>query len=345
MRALAEMLIESECGLAGVDLRQNIFEIESEIALQEVMLKKKHITIIWKAPPQKGEPPATLSKTDLLAIAEFMGPETIMDVYKNNKVLEPLVDVELVLIHMKFGPTEAQSMWDLVFSEKELMNGYHHPLHLLIQILKNQVAEAIPCSEFCKLFISYIDFICSQLKIEPESSFNFTKLQLFQLSKYILKLDEPIVSSAIVKSNFLPLITELFWKYPSSSVFLTEFVDLMEHLINSDSPSAFSVLSQIFINNGFLLKMMNHLMEESKLSIPQHCGNFGHLTKIANFTQKALSKNKKLEKMVEGVPSWESFVGTLETINQVFQIPAPLKPPERSPVDPSKPIALNDSLV
>jgi len=339
--ALAEALLSND-SLKLVDLRQNIFDIDSEIALLEVLIKKKgKLTILWKSPPSKNDIPP--GRADLQAIIDYFTPDMILDVYKNNESLEPLVDLELVLTHIRYSQSEAQKMWDIVFSDKTV--GFRYPLDLLIRIVKHQVAEASPNREYCKLYAANMDRICAVLKPEPsDKSLLFSKLQLFQLTKYITKMDEPHVSSCIIKTSLLTSITELFFKFTNNSIFLSEFVDFFDHLLTSTSPSTFTLLTHLLVQAGFLERLLKVYLEESRQTIPRRTGNFGHMTKIANKINEVATKNKKLEKLLEGYPEWSQTVTALEKVNNVIKIPVDLKPPEVGK-DKKLPAEFDDSLM
>jgi len=283
-----------------------------------------------------------MSRADLLAIIDYFGAEMIVDVYKNNGGLEPLVDLELVLTHIRYSQAEAQKMWDIVFSDKSA--GFRYPLDLLIKIVK--VADASPNREFCKIFVTNIDHICTVLKPEPSDKYLlFSKLQLFQLVKFLTKMDEPQVSSAIIKSSFLPSITELFFKFTNNSIFLTEFVDFADHILTSNSPSTFTMLSHLLIQTGFLERLRNLFIEDSKRPIPQRSANFGHMTKIANKINESSGKNKKLEKLLEGISGWPQLLIALEQVNNVNKVPIDLKPSPEALKDKKPPVDFDDSLM
>lgn len=116
MRALCASLTVNN-SLRYVDLKQNIFDIESEIALQEVVLAKKgRLNISWKKPPAKGDPP--MPKSDIVAIINHFGASRILSLYGSGQTLEPLVDIELVLLHIKYSSQEAKQIWDIAFPLK-----------------------------------------------------------------------------------------------------------------------------------------------------------------------------------------------------------------------------------
>jgi len=300
------------------------------------------LKILWKNPPSKSDIPP--GRADLQAIIDYFGADMIVDVYKNNGALEPLVDLELVLTHIRYSQTEAQLMWDIVFSDKT--TGFRSPLDLLIRIVKHQVAEASPNREFCKLFAANIDRICAVMKPEPsDKSLLFAKLQLFQLTKYLTKMDEPQVSSSIIKSSLLSSVTDLFFKFSNHSIFLSEFVEFMEHLLTSNSPSSFTVLSHLLLHAGFLERLLNLYLEQSKNSIPRRTGNFGHMTKIANKINETAGKNKKLEKLLEGFSDWPLLLTVLEQVNNVNKVPDDLKPLETMTKDKKPPGDFDDSLM
>jgi hypothetical protein len=324
-----------------VDLQNNIFEIDSEIALQDVMLKKKgRLNILWKAPPGKNEPP--VSKGDIQTIIDYFGAPTIVDIYKNNLTLLPLVDVELVLTHIRYNQPEAQIMWDIVFQNKN--KSYHHPLDILIRIVKNQVADPSPSREFCKLFAQYAEQLSAILK-PIEERLLFSKLQTFQLIKYLVKMDDPQVVTALVKTNFLAYVTDLFFNFANHSIFLNEFVEMTEHLLTSTSPSTYTLLYNLLLPAGFFERFLVLFTAQSKLPIPQRTGNFGHMAKIANKLNDAATKNKKLEKLLEGITGWDQALHILSVVNSTNIVPPDLKPSESMLKAKKPPGEFDDSLV
>jgi len=325
-----------------VDLQNNIFEIDSEIALQDVMLKKKgKLSILWKAPPGKNEPP--VSKGDILTIIDFFGAATIVDIYKNNLTLQPLVDVELVLTHIRYNQPEAQIIWDIVFQNK--CKSYHHPLDILIRIVKNQVADPSPSREFCKLFAQHVDHLSAILKPAADERLLFSKLQIFQLIKYLVKMDDPQVVSALVKTSFLTYVSDLFFQFTNHSIFLNEFVEMIEHLLTSTSPSTYTLLYNLLLPAGFFERFLVMFTAQSKLPIPQRTGNFGHMAKFANKLNETAMKNKKLEKLLEGITGWDQALHILTVVNSVNLMPADLKPSESMLKAKKPPGEFDDSLV
>jgi len=158
-------------------------------------------------------------------------------------------------------------------------------------------------------------------------------------------MDEPQVSSAIIKSSFLPSITELFFKFTNNSIFLTEFVDFADHILTSNSPSTFTMLSHLLIQTGFLERLRNLFIEDSKRPIPQRSANFGHMTKIANKINESSGKNKKLEKLLEGISGWPQLLIALEQVNNVNKVPIDLKPSPDALKDKKPPVDFDDSLM
>uniref|UniRef100_A0A6B2KYT3 Uncharacterized protein n=1 Tax=Arcella intermedia TaxID=1963864 RepID=A0A6B2KYT3_9EUKA len=332
MKVLADSLADNQ-GLEVVDLRENIFEIESEIALQDAMMRRKgKLNVLWR----KGKGEVEMSKSDMSAIIEYFGPTQIIDTFKKNMNLLPLVDIELVLNHIKYERTEALMMWEISFNQG---SGYCHPLQLLNNILKIQTADSVSNKDFCTIFMENLDRICKILKPEPtDRVLHFKKLQTFQLTKNIIKTDDPAVSIAVLKSPLLNNITDLFFQFPNNSIFLTEFVDLLEHLLFSPSPSSFNLLSFLFVQSGFFHKLITNFLSESDSDFTSRKGYFGHMTKIFNKTKEAASKNPKFEKIFEAFPLWPQLVEKLEEINAVTITPAHLKPPENT----NKKSALNE---
>jgi len=326
-----------------VDLRQNIFDIESEIALQDALMKRKgEVRILWKNPPGQNDLP--LGHGDLKAIIEYFGAGMIVDVYKNKQGFEPLVDLEQLLPHIQYSQSEAQIMWDIVFSDQS--TGFRYPLDLLIKIVRNQVAEASTNREYCNLFITNIEYISATLKSNPTDKYLlFSKLQTFQLLKYIIKLDEPQVSSCIIKLNLLSSITELFFKFANSSIFLSEFVEYMDHILTSNSLSTFTLLSHMLVQCGFFKRLLTLFINESTRPISKRSGNFGHMTKIANKIHESFGRNKKLEKLLEGFSEWTPFISALELVNTVMKTPQDLKPAENINKDKKPPVEFDDSLM
>jgi Ran GTPase-activating protein (RanGAP) involved in mRNA processing and transport len=341
MLALAKALNLNN-SLKLVDLQNNIFEIDSEIALQDVMLKKKgKLSILWKAPPGKNEPP--VGKGDIQTIIDYFGAATIVDIYKNNLSLQPLVDVELVLTHIRYNQPEAQIIWDLVFQNK--CKSYHHPLDILIRIVKNQVADPSPSREFCKLFAQHVDQLSVTLKPVADERLLFSKLQIFQLIKYLVKMDDPQVVSALVKTSFFPYVTDMFFQFTNHSIYLNEFVEMSEHLLTSTSPSTYTLLYNLLLPAGFFERFLVLFTSQSKLPIPQRTGNFGHMVKIANKLNDAATKNKKLEKLLEGITGWDQALHILSVVNSVNIMPADLKPSESMLKAKKPPGEFDDSLV
>jgi len=268
----------------------------------------------------------------------------IVDIFKNNLSLQPLVDVELVLTNVRFNQPEAQIFWEFVFSNKKTRS-YYHPLDILNRIVKNQLADPSPSREFCKLFSQHVDELSSLLKPTSEKQrLDFTILQICQLIKYLIKMDDPQVSSALIKSNALSYITELFFQFSNQSIFLNEVVELAVHLLTSSSPSSFSLLYNLLLTSRFLERFLIHFNNQSKLSVSQRSGNFGHMTKIANVLKDS-SKNKKLEKLIEGHSGWEEALQGLSVVNSVNIPPVDLKPSDSMVKDKKPPGEFDDSLV
>jgi hypothetical protein len=325
MLALSKALMKNN-SLRLVDLQSNIFDIDSEIALQDVMLKKKgKLTILWKPPPAKNDPP--MGKGDVQTIIDHFGAEMIVDIYKNNQLLKPLVDIELVITQIRYNQPEAQVIWGIVFSQKN--NGYHHELDVLIRIVKNQSADPSPSREFCKLFDQYVDELSQRIKYHPaDTKLQFSKLQVFQLIKYLVKMDDPIVVSALGRSTILSSLCELFFKFSYNSIFLNEFVEFMDHILMSVSPSTHTLLCNLLITCGYLERLSVTFIDQSHLPIPKRSGHFGHMTKIVNKIQEASPKNKKLEKILTGNAAWTEVIPILAAVNSVNTTPADLKPSE-----------------
>eukprot|EP01123_Difflugia_compressa_P012781 TRINITY_DN5603_c0_g1_i1.p1 TRINITY_DN5603_c0_g1~~TRINITY_DN5603_c0_g1_i1.p1 ORF type:complete len:178 (+),score=19.28 TRINITY_DN5603_c0_g1_i1:59-535(+) len=139
-------------------------------------------------------------------------------------------------------------------------------------------------------------------------------------------MDEPQVSVALSRSPLPNYLTEMFFRFNMSGIFLSEFVDFFCHLVSSTSPSTFSLLSNFLVQNSFLEKLIQTFNDHFKRPIPRRVGNFGHMTKIANKIREFETKNKKLEKFLEGVPKWGAFVEILKTVNEQNTIPPDLRP-------------------
>jgi len=146
-------------------------------------------------------------------------------------------------------------------------------------------------------------------------------------------MEDPIATLAIVKSDILKHASDLFFKYNSHSIYLAEFLDFVEYLLNqtlgdSTSNSVSSLLSQLFIDLKFLERLMLKFKTESKKRIPARTGNFGHFTKILNKVLQA-SASPTLQKCLQSVYGWTTFVnGPLEEVNSTNKIPAYLIPTE-----------------
>jgi len=342
--ALSQALMANN-SLKLVDLQSNIFDIESDIALQEVMFKKKSkLTILWKPTPGKNDPPIT--KGDVQSIIDHFGSATLVDIYKNHLSLLPLVDIELVLTNIRqYNQPEAQLLWELIFAAKGM--GYHHPLDILIRIVKNQVSDPSPSREFCKLFTQNVDQLAVLLKpnTSDKEKLDFSKLQIFQLVKYLVKMDDPQFATALVKSNILNYVTELFFKFSNQSIFSNEFVEFIDHLLTSSSPSSFTLLYNVLISSSFIQKFFVQFNNQGSLPVPQRAGYFGHMTKIANTLKDSAGKNKKLEKLLEGVSGWDQTLSTLAHVNSVNTAPPDLKPSDSMRREKKPPGQLDDSLV
>jgi len=122
-------------------------------------------------------------------------------------------------------------------------------------------------------------------------------------------------------------------------------VDLAGHLLTSSSPTSFSVLYNLLLPSGFIERFLVHFTSQSKLPIPQRAGNFGHMNKIANLLKDSVTKNKKLEKLVEGISGWDQALETLSQINSVYIVPPDLKPTDSMVKDKKPPGEFDDSLV
>jgi len=122
-------------------------------------------------------------------------------------------------------------------------------------------------------------------------------------------------------------------------------VELAEHLLTSSSPSSFTLLYNLLLPCGFMEKFLVIFTTQGKLPIPRRTGNFGHMTKIANLLKDSLTKNKKIEKLLEGISGWDQALHILTMVNAVNTFPADLKPSPNL-VKEKKPFGeLDDNLV
>jgi len=287
------------------------------------------LKINWKKIPAKDDPAVPVG--DILAIIEHFGASKIIELYGRGETLEPLIDIELALTHIPYNEVEAHQMWDIAFPLKG--SGFHYPLDVLLKIVKNQLTAENINHEFAKLFAKNIDKLCFILKPLPASKLQFSKLQVFQLFRLIVRMENPIATLAIVKSDILKHASDLFFKYSGHSIFLAEFLDFVEYLLNqtakaeNGSNTVSTLLSQLFVELKFLERLMVKFKTESKKSIPARTGNFGHFTKIVNIVQQVAATSATVQRSIQGVTGWSMFVkGPLEEVNALNKVPDYLKP-------------------
>jgi len=327
--ALTSSLLSNNT-LTTLDVRNNIFDIDSEIALQQLTLQKnRKLLISWRKEPSKDDPPTPLA--DINSIIKYFGPRKIVELYSKDENLLPLIEMEPLLINLPFSETDAQRIWDLAFKTKE--NSFCGPMDILIKIIKNLKANENSAREFAKIFAKNIEKVEILLKPLPVPKLQFNKVQAFLLFRYIAQLGDPIATLAIIKSDILLHIRDLFYKYPNHSIYLYQFQDFVETLINhslkygttTTNPS-YSLLKQLLIDSKFLARLILVFRSEYRKPITLRSGNFGFLTKIANLVQQAANT---LPAIPQGVQGWSLFVKTLlEETNHMNKIPDFLKPPE-----------------
>jgi len=240
--------------------------------------------------------------------------------------------MEPILLYLPCREYEAQIIWDLAF--KSNRSSFYPPMDLLIKMLKTQVNNKT-CLEFSKLFAKNIEKIELLLKPLPASKLQFNKFQTFQLFRYITQIGDPISILAIVKSDILKHIVDLFFKYSANSIFLAEFTDLVIYLITQSikngcttTNTAFTLLTQLLIEVKFLARLLLVYKTEYRKPISGRSGHFGILTKIGNHLQQATSVTT-MHQMVSGVQGWSLFLKQLEEINNLHKIPDCFKPPEK----------------
>jgi len=296
--------LRANTSLKTVCLRQNIFEIRGEIALQEVLMYKDgKLNLEWRNARTKDDTPLTTA--ELEAVVNHFGPQQIMKWYSAGRSLEPLVDIEVLLCSITWTQDSAMTFFKWAFKLAESAD----LLLCFNKILKRQIEIHSTDFSLGKIVAGNEDILRAYLQ-PPMPRLSLQHVLVFETFSLISSIDnDDVICHVTESSEILKLGTHMFFNplFKDHSIFQHVYKDFILQLLSGDRPTYYILFTKLMRDIGFGWLMIHHFLKDFSICVGGRSSKFCHLHIIIAAIHQATQRDAKFADILKSTPDADKF--------------------------------------